>query len=100
MSKDIAVAEKKAKVFVGKVISDKMEKTVVVNLTRTVKHPVFGKVLKKSKNYKVHDPLEQAHIGDVVEFFEGRPVSKTKYMYLARVVQKADEDMAFKQDLE
>lgn len=101
MTKDSAVeTTKKAKLFVGTVVSDKMEKTVVVSLTRTVKHPVFGKVLKKSKNYKVHDPLEQAHVGDVVEFFEGRPVSKTKYMYLARVVQKADQDMTLKQDLE
>ncbi len=101
MSKDIAVEElKKAKMFVGKVVSDKMDKTVVVSLTRTVKHPVFGKVLKKSKNYKVHDPLKQAHVGDTVEFFEGRPVSKTKYMYLSRVLQKADEDIILKQDLE
>ena len=101
MTKDIAVEiTKKAKLFVGTVVSDKMEKTVVVSLTRTVKHPVFGKVLKKSKKYKVHDPLEQAHVGDIVEFFEGRPVSKTKYMYLARVVKKANDDMVLKQDLE
>lgn len=100
MSKQTAVDTKKVKVFVGKVVSDKMEKTVVVSLTRTVKHPIFGKVLKKVKKYKVHDPLEQAHVGDLVEFFEGRPVSKTKYMYLARVVQKADQSIDFAQDVE
>lgn len=100
MSKQTAVDTKKVKMLVGKVVSDKMEKTVVVSLTRTVKHPIFGKVLKKVKKYKVHDPLEQAHVGDLVEFFEGRPVSKTKYMYLARVVQKADQATDFVQDVE
>ncbi len=97
MSKEITVVEpKKVKLFVGEVVSDKMDKTVVVTLTRTIKHPVFGKVIRKSKKYKVHDPLQQAKIGDVVEFFEGRPVSKTKYMYLSRIVQKADADVMAK----
>ncbi len=102
MSKDIAVKEeiKNQKLLIGEVVSDKMDKTIVVTTTRTVKHPVFGKVLKKIKKYKVHDPLQQAQVGDVVEFFEGRPVSKTKYMYLARIVQKADTDMMTKQDSE
>lgn len=100
MTKQTAVDAKKVKILVGKVVSDKMEKTVVVSLTRTVKHPIFGKVLKKVKKYKVHDPLEQAHVGDLVEFFEGRPVSKTKYMYLARVVQKADQTTDFVQGME
>lgn len=82
------IKEKKQKrTYVGKVVSDKMEKTVVVQMDRTYTHPVFHKTMHKSKNYKVHDENEQAKIGDVVEFHEGRPVSKTKYMYLARVVQ-------------
>lgn len=97
MSKEITVAEpKKVKLFVGQVVSDKMDKTVVVAIVRTVKHPVFGKVIRKTKKYKVHDPLQQAGMGDVVEFFEGRPVSKTKYMYLSRIVQKADTDIMVK----
>lgn len=97
MSKDMVETEsKKVKFFVGEVVSDKMDKTVVVNITRTVKHPVFGKVIKKTKKYKVHDPLRQASIGDVVEFFEGRPVSKTKYMYLSRIVRKADAELVVK----
>jgi small subunit ribosomal protein S17 len=79
--------QKQKRVLVGEVVSDKMEKTVVVRVTRTFKHPVFQKVMHKSKKYKVHDAQEQAKTGDIVEIYEGKPVSKTKYMYLARVVE-------------
>lgn len=72
--------------FVGEVVSDKMDKTIVVKTVRTMKHPQLGKVLRKTKKYSVHDELEQAKIGDTVEFYEGAPKSKTKYMYLARVI--------------
>lgn len=74
--------------FTGEVISDKMDKTVVVKVTRRFKHPVFGKVLKTAKNYKVHDEKQEAKAGDVVEFFVGKPLSKTKCMYLSRIVTK------------
>ena len=80
---------KKKRLFVGEVLSDKMDKTVVVSVERVFRHPMFGKVLKEKKTYKVHDTERQAVVGDVVEFYEGRPVSKTKYMYLARVVKNA-----------
>jgi len=78
----------KKRLFLGEVVSDKMDKTVVVKVTRTFKHPEFGKVLKASKKYKVHDVKGEAKVGDVVEFFEGRPMSKTKHMYLERIVLK------------
>jgi len=78
--------KKQIRTFVGEVISDKMDKTVVVKMVRTYNHPVFHKTMHKSKNYKVHDEKELASVGDVVEFYEGRPVSKTKCMYLARVI--------------
>lgn len=81
--------EKNKKVFVGEVISDKMDKTVVVKTERTYTHPKFHKVMCVSKKYKVHDDKEEASVGDMVEFYEGRPVSKTKYMYLMRVVKKS-----------
>ncbi len=80
---------KNKRLFVGEVLSDKMDKTVVVSVERVFRHPMFGKVLKEKKTYKVHDPKEQASVGDIVEFYEGRPVSKTKYMYLTRVVKNA-----------
>ena len=82
-------AEKATKrLWNGKVISDAMDKTIVVETVRTLKHPFFGKILKKVKRYKVHDPKESAKVGDVVEFVEGRPVSKTKYMYLTKVISQ------------
>jgi small subunit ribosomal protein S17 len=74
------------KVYIGKVISDKMDKTVVAQVERTFGHPQFYKTIKSFKKYKVHDVDEQAKVGDVIEFYEGRPISKTKHMYLARVV--------------
>jgi small subunit ribosomal protein S17 len=64
-----------------------MDKTIVVKVDRTYEHPVFHKTMHKEKCYKVHDENEQAAVGDIVEFYEGRPVSKTKCMYLARVMQ-------------
>lgn len=76
------------KLLLGQVISDKMDKTIVVKVLRTFKHPMFGKVLKDAKHYKVHDEKGDAKVGDVVEFFEGRPLSKTKCRYLHRIVER------------
>ncbi len=77
--------------LMGKVVSDKMNKTVVVSVERTYLHPTLKKVVRTSKNYKVHDELSQAHAGDIVKIYEGRPKSKTKYMYLAEVVQSSNQ---------
>ena len=80
--------EKKQKCFYkGIVVSDKMNKTVVVKSERDYMHKLLGKVMRATKKYKVHDDKNVAKVGDVVEFYEGRPVSKTKFMYLARVVK-------------
>lgn len=77
------------RVYTGIVVSDKMDKTVVVKSERTFMQKEFSKIMKIAKKYKVHDETEQAKIGDLVEFCEGRPVSKTKYMYLKQVVKPA-----------
>lgn len=77
------------RLYTGEVVSDKMEKTIVVAVIRTFKDKRFHKVLHATKKYKVHDENGQAKVGDTVEFFEGRPLSKTKYMYLARVVKSS-----------
>jgi small subunit ribosomal protein S17 len=77
----------KKRTMTGQVISDKMDKTVVVKIVRDFQHPVFKKVVRRAKNYKVHDEQEQAKAGDIVEIYEGRPVSKTKYMYLSRIIR-------------
>lgn len=79
----------KKRTFVGEVVSDSMDKTVVVKVTRTYKDSSFHKIMRSSKKYKVHDENEQAKLGDKVEFYEGRPVSKTKCMYLSRVLSNA-----------
>jgi small subunit ribosomal protein S17 len=74
------------KILTGTVISDKMQKTVVVEVERTFRHPLFNKTVRVKRKYKVHDEQKQAKVGDIVAFYEGRPVSKTKYMYLERVL--------------
>jgi small subunit ribosomal protein S17 len=80
--------EKKIKrLIVGEVVSNKMDKTIVIKVQRTYKEPLMKKVVRSAKKYKVHDEKEQAHIGDIVEVFEGRPISKTKFMYLSRIVK-------------
>lgn len=82
------VTKNQKRVMSGVVISDRMDKTVVVKAERTFRHPLLGKTMRTSKKYKVHDESEQANIGDLVEFYEGRPVSKTKYMYLGRIIKQ------------
>ncbi len=84
MEKQVA---KKRRTYTGEVVSDKMDKTVVVEVERSFTHPRLHKVMRTRKTYKVHDEEERAKVGDVVEFYEGRPVSKTKYMYLDRVIK-------------
>jgi small subunit ribosomal protein S17 len=74
-------------IIVGRVTSNKMDKTIVVETSRTVRHPRFHKILKKVKKYHVHDEDNVAHEGDTVEIYEGRPKSKLKHMYLFRVVE-------------
>jgi small subunit ribosomal protein S17 len=79
-------AEKVKQLFEGKVVSDKMDKTIVVETEQTYIHPKFRKILRKTKSYKVHDEENQAKIGDIVRFYQCRPLSKTKHMYLAKIV--------------
>ena len=73
----------------GKVVSDKMDKTVSVLIERLVKHPLYGKIIRRSKKYLAHDETNQAKIGDTVEIQEGRPISKNKSWVLTKVVQVA-----------
>jgi len=76
------------RLFEGKVVSDKMDKTIVVETEQTYIHPKFHKILRKTKAYKVHDEQNSAHEGDIVQFYEGRKLAKTKCMYLARIITK------------
>ena len=83
MAKDLV----KKRMLVGEVVSDKMDKTIVVKIERTFIHPLLKKVVKKLKKFKAHDEQGVAKIGDLVEIYEGRPCSKTKYMYLNKVIK-------------
>lgn len=71
--------ESKGIVLKGVVVSDKMDKTVVVSVSRFIKHPKYGKFYSKNKKYKAHDAENKYKIGDKVEIIETRPISKDKY---------------------
>ncbi|MEI6319018.1 MAG: 30S ribosomal protein S17 [Pseudomonadota bacterium] len=78
-----------ARVLTGRVVSDKMDKTVTVLVERKVKHPLYGKVMVRSKKYHAHDETNEVAEGDLVEISETRPISKTKAWKVARLVEKA-----------
>ena len=75
--------------LVGRVVSDKMEKTVTVLVERKVKHPMYGKVMVRSKKYHAHNEGNSAKAGDLVEIVETRPMSRTKTWAVTSVLEKA-----------
>ena len=77
------------KTRVGKVISDKMDKTIVVAVVDSVKHPLYNKIVKKTYKLKAHDENGDAHIGDTVKVMETRPLSKDKRWRLVEVIERA-----------
>jgi small subunit ribosomal protein S17 len=80
---------KSRKTRIGLVSSDKMDKTITVVVERKVKHPIYGKFLKKSKKFHAHDEQSTAGIGDTVRIMETRPLSKTKRWRLVEIIEKA-----------
>lgn len=81
--------KKTGRTLTGKVVSDKMDKTVSVLIERQLKHPLYGKIIVRSNKYLAHDEANQAKAGDVVEIREGRPISKNKAWTVTRVVKQA-----------
>ena len=79
------------RVLTGKVVSNAMDKTVVVLIERRTQHALYGKYIRRSTRLKAHDPDNACQIGDFVEIAEGRPVSRRKAWSLRRVVEKAGE---------
>ena len=77
------------KIRIGVVTSDKMDKTITVAVERKVKHPIYGKFVKKTTKFHAHDEKQECAIGDVVKIMETRPLSKTKRWRLVEVVEKA-----------
>jgi len=74
---------------IGRVASNAMDKTAVVTVDTLVKHPLYGKTIKKSKNFYAHDENNQCEVGDIVKIVETRPLSKTKRWKVISVVEKA-----------
>lgn len=77
------------KVRVGKVVSDKMDKSIVVSVERRVKHAIYGKFVKKTSRFMAHDENNECGVGDTVRIMETRPMSKSKRWRLVDVIEKA-----------
>jgi small subunit ribosomal protein S17 len=77
------------KTRVGMVVSDKMQKTVVVSIERRVQHPVYGKMVRRTKKLKAHDEENQAKTGDTVRIMETRPLSKDKRWRVVEIIERA-----------
>ena len=77
------------KTRVGKVVSNKMDKTIVVAIEDNVKHPLYGKIIKTTVKFKAHDENNECNIGDKVKIMETRPLSKDKNWRLVKIIEKA-----------
>ncbi len=77
------------KVRVGTVVSDRMDKTIVVKVETRMPHPLYGKIVRRSVKYSAHDDENQCRVGDVVRIMETRPLSRTKRWRLVEIVEKA-----------
>lgn len=77
------------KTRIGVVTSNKMEKTIAVSVERRIKHPIYGKFMKKNKKFIAHDETNECNIGDTVRIMETRPISKNKRWRLVEIVERA-----------
>lgn len=77
----------------GRVVSNKMDKTVVVKVERLQRHRLYGKVMKKSKRFKAHDAYNSCQVGDMVRIVESRPLSKEKRWVVEEIVERADKSI-------
>ena len=85
---DISPRPKNTRTLIGKVVSDKRQKTVTVLIERRTKHELYGKIVARTSKYHAHDENSEYRLGDVVEIAESRPISKTKAWVVTRLVQK------------
>ena len=83
------MAREQRKRLVGVVTSDKMDKTVVVAVSTTKRHPIYGKVVRRTKKFKVHDENNDSNVGDRVEIIESKPISRHKRFALVSVLERA-----------
>ena len=89
MAETATQAKGHRKQVVGEVVSNKMKKTIVVQVTRKKAHPFYGRVIARNKKFYAHDETNQAHVGDVVRIEETRPLSKLKRWKLKDIIRKA-----------
>ena len=82
------MVERKRKTLLGEVVSDRMHKTITVMVERRVRHPIYERVIKRSKKYHAHDERNQCQLGDVVRIVETRPLSRTKRWRLQEIVRR------------
>ena len=85
----MAEARGMRKTRIGVVVSDKMDKTIVVAIRTRVKHPLYGKIMNRTNKIKAHDEENQCGIGDTVKIMETRPLSKDKHWRLVEIIEKA-----------
>lgn len=83
------MSEASKRTLSGRVVSDKMDKTVTVLVERKVRHPLYGKIITRSKKYHAHDEKNEFHEGDVVLIEECRPMAKTKAWRVSKLIEKA-----------
>ena len=86
---EISIKRNLRKIRVGRVISDKMDKSIVVAVDRRVKHPIYGKFVQKTSRFMAHDENNDCGIGDTVRIMETRPLSKRKRWRLVEIIEKA-----------
>ncbi|MFC5281290.1 30S ribosomal protein S17 [Arcanobacterium canis] len=90
MSEQIETTQRNyRKVRTGYVVSEKMDKTIVVEVNDRRKHPLYGKVMTRTKKVKAHDENNEAHLGDLVRIMETRPLSATKHFRLVEIIERA-----------
>lgn len=85
----VAVERGRRKVRQGRVVSEKMDKTAVVAIEQRIRHPLYGRIVRRTRKFKAHDPNNDCHVGDLVEIQECRPISREKAWRVTRVVERA-----------
>jgi small subunit ribosomal protein S17 len=88
-STQTAAPRGRRKTRIGRVVSNKMEQTAVVAIETMVRHPLYGKIIRRTTKFKAHDPKNECGVGDMVEIMETRPISKEKRWRVVQIVEKA-----------
>ncbi|PWH16333.1 MAG: 30S ribosomal protein S17 [Ardenticatenia bacterium] len=83
------MVRERRKILIGRVVSNKMDKTVVVSVESLKRHPLYGKVIRRRKRYKAHDEHNACQVGDLVRMIESRPLSKEKRWVVTEILERA-----------